>query len=374
MIAVKPKIVLISVNDTENRGYAVFDCEEEDTFEKELHKRGDAQYFYFLIGNRLVSKKQISSSTTDSRQLNFGVKLDAAAPPAVVAEKLADANTEVKTLEMLVASNMAEKSRLLLAKSLQSIAEGGLRLKYSSEGVENYPLPTPEDRGNVWMRKSCSALVQKNDISNKLQIKLGARVSLLVDDDIRYHGGRVVKEFHNSGKTVETEPENIFDYEERDEKEDKKKKKWKDIKAVDIELYNGTTMEKVPIENVVMMDNQMMIRTTSRGLDYAESVAHTLVATNNKTLKSDSLVNNLIKRIEVLKKAADKSNDSKSAEKSSVQNVLDIAAGKERPTCPICLDEVGKVEQGDDVIDLSEADADKPAIAMLGESMRGAKR
>ena len=374
MIAVKPKIVLISANDTENRGYAVFDREEEDTFEKELHKRGDAQYFYFLIGNRLVSKKQISSSTTDSRQSNFGVKLDAAAPPAVIAEKLADANTEVKTLEMLVASNMADKSRLLLAKSLQSIAEGGLRLKYSSEGVENYPLPTPEDRGNVWMRKSCSALVQKNDISNKLQIKLGGRVSVLVDGDIRYHGGRVVKEFHNSGKTVETEPENIFDYEERDEKEDKKKKKWKDIKAVDIELYNGTTMEKVPIENVVVMDNQMMIRTTSRGLDYAETMAQTLVATNNKTLKSDSLVNNLMKRIEVLKKAADKSNDSKSAEKSSVQNVLDIAAGKERPTCPICLDEVGKVEQGDDVIDLSEADADKPTIAMLGESMGGAKR
>ncbi|GMH64863.1 hypothetical protein TL16_g04059 [Triparma laevis f. inornata] len=355
LIAVKPKVVLIELSATENRGYAVFDHGEGDEFEKEMYKRGDAQLFQYICRSQLISKKKISSSSEDSREVNFGVKVVSANPPEVIAEKLAEANAEVEKLTTLVNSQMAEESRLNLAKSLRDVAEGGLRLKLSSDGVKNFPMPCPDDRGNIWVVKSCSAQLQKNGkdnkgVSNRLHAKLGSRMGLRKDDeDVRYYGGYVVKVYHSESAT----------------KKDKKDvNSWKTVEAVDLELFDGSLVSEVLVHDLVDMDSQLMIRSSSRSLDYVDSLTQTLATTNDKMLRSKTLAGNHLKRIEVLKKAVGNSSDGRLAERSSVQSVLAIKNGTGMPSCPICLSDVG-TGKSDEANILEGTEDEQPNIAMI---------
>ena len=137
LVAVKPTIVLKETSSQVRRGYAIFKC-----------GRGDPQNMFWL-----QTKLTALANLTSDRKINHGVKVVTASPPPIIGKKIKDAEADVRELQTLVGVGAADESRLILAKSQMSIAKGGLRLKLSTDGIMNYPYPTPQDEGNIWLTK-----------------------------------------------------------------------------------------------------------------------------------------------------------------------------------------------------------------------------
>ena len=245
-----------SPNDQHQTGFAVFPA-----------NGGDARLISYLE-NQLTSVRAWGSDS--NRRIRHGVEVLTSTPISFVEERKKSALNELDLLRSLSTDSELIKD----AESTYDLMKGGLRLKLSVEGVENYPYPMISgDAGNIWCTRSSAA--QDAPLVRGKVPTLMSRCALLSDEGFLWNGGVVVTQ-----------------HGEIDGKE-----------CVDLKLDNTKLKRKVNICDLRSMNDQFMIAKVAVTKHLLEKYEESIAKCRQSITKKTTVLNDEKRRKEQMERA-----------------------------------------------------------------------